>query len=50
MLISSEFIYLFGVVVDELSVDKNVHIVSTDQINFVLHLLLLCQLNLGDLD
>ena len=56
---------LFWVIVDQLSVDENVHVVSADQVdlvergvraggnwgqtNLVLHLLLLGELDLGDL-
>ena len=56
---------LFWVIVDQLSVDENVHVVSTDQVdlvergvrakynkeeaNLVLHLLLLGELDLGNL-
>merc|ERR1712038_371728 len=40
---------LFGVIVDQLSVDEDVHIVATDHVHFVLHLLLLSQLQLRNL-
>ena len=41
-----KYSYLFWVVIDELPVDEDIDVVVADQINFVLHLLLLGQLNL----
>jgi hypothetical protein len=43
------FCDLLGVVVDELPVDKDIDVVVADQINFVLHLLLLRQFDLRHL-
>ena len=45
-LISEE---LLGVVVDELSVDEHIHVVTANQIDLLLHLLFLSQLEFRDL-
>ena len=41
--------YLLRVVVDQLPVDEDIHVVGADEVDLVLHLLLLSQLDLGHL-